>query len=122
MLSVYVRHRNTCKYKEDAVSKRCTCIKWLVGTLPGRKGRFRVSAKTTSWELAEGIARQYESAAAGGKDMEAAMSLPTVEDAVDAYLSDARAAASSKRPSTSSPPSLKGPARLLRARADSIPP
>jgi integrase/recombinase XerD len=91
MLSVYVRHRNTCKYKEDAVSKRCTCIKWLVGTLPGRKGRFRVSAKTTSWEQAEGIARQYESAAAGGKDMEAAMSLPTVEDAVDAYLSDARA-------------------------------
>jgi hypothetical protein len=52
MLSVYVRHRTTCKYKDDATSKRCTCMKWLVGTLPGRKGRFRASAKTTSWEQA----------------------------------------------------------------------
>jgi integrase/recombinase XerD len=91
MLSVYVRHRTTCKYKLDATSKRCTCMKWLVGSLPGRKGRFRTSAKTTSWEQAEGIARQYEVAASGGKDMEAAMSLPTVKDAVDAYLADARA-------------------------------
>jgi integrase/recombinase XerD len=91
MLSVYVRHRTTCKYKDDATSKRCTCMKWLVGTLPGRKGRFRASAKTTSWEQAEGIARQYEIAAAGGKDMEAAMTLPTVKDAVDSYLADARA-------------------------------
>jgi len=91
MLSVYVRHRITCKYKDDATSKHCICMKWLVGTLPGRKGRFRTSAKTTSWEQAEGIARQYEVAAAGGKDMEAAMALPTVKDAVDAYLADARA-------------------------------
>jgi integrase/recombinase XerD len=86
-----IRHRTTCKYKLDATSKRCTRMKWLVGTLPGRKGRFRTSAKTTSWEQAEGIARQYEVAAGGGKDMEAAMSLPTVKDAVDAYLGDARA-------------------------------
>jgi hypothetical protein len=61
-------------------------MKWLVGTLPGRKGRFRNSAKTTSLEQAEGIVRQYEIAAAGGKDMEAAMSLPTVKDAVDARM------------------------------------
>jgi integrase/recombinase XerD len=91
MLSVYVRHRSTCKYKDEPTSRRCSCTKWLVGTLPGRKGRFRTSAKTTSWEQAEGIARQYEAAAAGGQDMEAAMSLPTVKDAVDAYLADARA-------------------------------
>ncbi|MGD0446941.1 MAG: hypothetical protein ABSA39_23640 [Edaphobacter sp.] len=91
MLSVYVRHRSTCKYKDDATSKRCTCIKWLVGTLPGRTGRFRVSAKTASWEQAEGVARQYETAASGGKDMDAAMSLPTVKDAVKDYLGDARA-------------------------------
>jgi len=91
MLSVYVRHRSTCKYKDDATSKRCTCIKWLAGTLPGRTGRFRVSAKTASWEQAEGVARQYETAASGGKDMDAAMSLPTVKDAVKDYLGDARA-------------------------------
>jgi len=30
--------------------------------------------------------RQYETAAAGGKDMEAAMSLPTVKFAVESYL------------------------------------
>jgi integrase/recombinase XerD len=91
MLSVYVRHKSTCKYRKEPTSRRCSCTKWLVGTLPGRKGRFRVSAKTTSWEQAEGIARQYETAAAGGKDMEAAMSLPTVEKAVEAYLGDAKA-------------------------------
>ncbi len=79
MLSVYVRHKTTCKYKDEPTSRHCSCTKWLVGTLPGRKGRFRTSAKTTSWEQAEGIARQYEAAAAGGKDMEAAMSLPTVK-------------------------------------------
>jgi hypothetical protein len=27
--------------------------RWLAGTLPARKGRFRVSAKTTSWEQVE---------------------------------------------------------------------
>lgn len=91
MLSVYVRHRSKCKYKNEPTSRRCSCTKWLVGTLPGRKGRFRVSAKTTSWEQAEGIARQYETAAAGGKDMEAAMSLPTVKKAVEGYLADAKA-------------------------------
>jgi integrase/recombinase XerD len=91
MLSVYVRHRTSCKYKDDATSKRCPCMKWLVGTLPGRTGRFRTSAKTTSWEQAEHLARQYEASAAGGRDMEAAMSLPTVKAAVDSYLADARA-------------------------------
>jgi hypothetical protein len=78
MLSVYVRHRTSCRYKGDATAKRCTCIKWLVGTLPCRTGRFRTSAKTTSWEQAEHLARQYEASAAGGRDMEAAMALPTV--------------------------------------------
>lgn len=42
---------------------------------PWSQGTFRTSAKTTSREQAEGISRQYEVAAAGGKDMEAAMSL-----------------------------------------------
>jgi hypothetical protein len=74
-LSVYVRHRTKCKYKDKPTSRRCSCAKWLVGTLPGRTGRFRVSAKTSSWEQAEGVARQYETAAAGGKDMEATMSV-----------------------------------------------
>ena len=91
MLSVYVRHREKCKYKDEPTCRRCTCTKWLVGTLPGRKGRFRVSARTTNWEDAEGIARQYEASAASGKDMEAAMSLPSVETAVAEYLADARA-------------------------------
>src|ERR1700689_2398236 len=91
MLSVFVRHRTKCKYKDDPLSKRCSCAKWLVGTLPGRKGRFRTSARTTSFEQAEALARQYEASAAGGKDMEAAMELPTVTDAVDSYLADAHA-------------------------------
>jgi hypothetical protein len=52
---------------------------------------FRTSARTTSFEQAEALARQYEQSAAGGKDMEAAMELPTVTEGVTSYLADARA-------------------------------
>ncbi len=58
MLSVYTRHHPDCPKKDDSTYRRCRCPKWLNGTLPGRKGRFRVSAKTKSWEQAELLARK----------------------------------------------------------------
>jgi len=91
MLSVYTRHSAKCPKKDDASHRRCRCAKWIDGTLPGRAGRFRVSAKTTSWEKAEVIARKYEHAAMGGEDVKAANTVPTVKEAVAAYIGDAEA-------------------------------
>src|ERR1700744_390871 len=92
MLSVYTRHHPDCEKKGDSPYRRCRCPKWLDGTLPGRTGRFRISAKTKSWEQAELLARKYEHAASGGEDVQAAKNpLLTVKEAVDIFVGDAEA-------------------------------
>jgi integrase/recombinase XerD len=91
MLTVYTRHHPQCAKKDDTSWRRCRCPKWIDGTLPGRAGRFRVSAKTKSWEQAELLARKYEHAALGGEELRSARTLPTVKEAVAAYLGDAEA-------------------------------
>jgi hypothetical protein len=40
-----------------------------MGTVPGRPGSLRVSAKTRSWEQAESLARRYEITAEGGDEI-----------------------------------------------------
>ncbi len=90
MLSVYTRHHPDCAKKDDSSYRRCRCPKWLDGTLPGRTGRFRVSAKTKSWEQAELLARKYENAALSGEDLKPAK-MPTVKEAVAVFLADAEA-------------------------------
>jgi hypothetical protein len=82
MLSVYTRHHPDCAKKNDSTYRRCRCPKWLDGTLPGSTGRFRVSAKTKSWEQAELLARKYEQSALGGEDNVKAIKLTTVKEAV----------------------------------------
>ena len=52
---------------------------------------MRVSAKTRSWEQAEGLARKYEISAVGGDEVKEARTLPTLKEAVNGYLSDAKA-------------------------------
>ena len=79
MLSVYTRHHPDCAKKDDSAYRRCRCPKWLDGTLPGRSGRFRVSAKTKSWEQAELVARKYENSALSGEDLKPAK-MPTVKE------------------------------------------
>lgn len=91
MLSVYTRHHPDCAKKDDSTYRRCRCPKWLDGTLPGRTGRFRVSAKTKSWEQAELLARKYEQSALGGEDDVKATKLTTVKEAVGVFLGDAEA-------------------------------
>src|SRR5258708_40294361 len=61
------------------------------GSLPSRSGTMRFSAKTRSWEKAEQQARKYEIAATTGEEVERTSSLPTVKEAVNAYLADAEA-------------------------------
>jgi len=90
MLSVYTRHHPDCAKKDDSTYRRCRCPKWLDGTLPGRSGRFRVSAKTKSWEQAELLARKYENSALSGEDLKPAK-MPTVKEAVGIFLADAEA-------------------------------
>ena len=64
-----------------------------MGTVPGRPGSLRVSAKTRSWEQAESLARKYEITAEGGDEVKEARTLPTVKEAVKGYLADAEARA-----------------------------
>lgn len=90
MLSVYTRHHPDCAKKDDSTYRRCRCPKWLDGTLPGRSGRFRTSAKTKSWEQAELLARKYENSALSGEDLRPAK-MPTVKEAVGIFLADAEA-------------------------------
>ena len=90
MLSVYTRHHPDCAKKDDSTYGRCRCPKWLDGTLPGRTGRFRTSAKTKSWEQAELVARKYENSALSGEDLKPAK-MPTVKEAVGIFLADAEA-------------------------------
>jgi hypothetical protein len=88
MLSVYTCHHSDCAKKDDSTYRRCRCPKWLDGTLPGRTGRFRTSAKTKSWEQAELLARKYEDSALSGKGLKPAK-MPTVNEAVGVFLADA---------------------------------
>jgi integrase len=91
MLSVLTRHHEACPHRDNAGWKRCSCPKHIHGTLPGRPGRFRISAKTKSWEQAQQLLRRYEHAAIGGQEIEPVRKAPTVREAVTAYLDDAKA-------------------------------
>ena len=84
MLSVYARHSNDCPKKDDINWKRCRCPKWINGTLDGRF--IRKTAKTRSWEKAEELKRRWEEAESPKK-----IDLVTIEQAVEAYLADAKA-------------------------------
>ena len=91
MLFVFARHKPGCPHAPNASSKKCACPKYIDGTLPGRSGRFRISAKTKSREQAELLVRKYERSALAGEEVKIAKTLPTVKEAVAAYIGDARA-------------------------------
>lgn len=115
MLSVYTRHHPDCAKKDDSNYRRCRCPKWLDGTLPGRTGRFRVSAKTKSWEQAELLARKYENSALSGEEMKPAK-MPTVKEAVGIFLADAEARGLAPGYPAKTAQHLRGATRRLRRR------
>jgi hypothetical protein len=51
MLSVYTRHHPDCKNAGDKTWRRCSCPKWIWGSLNGKF--IRQSARTHLWEQAE---------------------------------------------------------------------
>ena len=61
MLSVYCRHLKKCDHRDDLNWRRCHCPKWIQGTLPNDE-YVRQTAKTSSWEQAEKIARKMQEA------------------------------------------------------------
>ncbi|MGB3629533.1 MAG: tyrosine-type recombinase/integrase [Terracidiphilus sp.] len=108
MLSVYTRHHPDCKNAGDKTWRRCSCPKWIWGSLNGKF--MRQSAKTPRWEEAEELRRQLSegqppaSHPAAKTDLDVNASVPrregsgsdrpqrprvTVEKAVEAYLADA---------------------------------
>src|SRR6201997_544734 len=60
MLSVYTRHHPDCKNAGDKTWRRCSCPKWIWGSLNGKF--IRQSARTHRWEKAEEFRRQLSEA------------------------------------------------------------
>jgi integrase/recombinase XerD len=109
MLSVYTRHHPDCKNAGDKTWRRCSCPKWIWGSLNGTF--VRQSARTHRWEEAEELRRKLAEGLvpSTGPRVPAAVSVPdppslrsentnpsrpmkpraTVEVAVEAYLTDA---------------------------------
>jgi hypothetical protein len=108
MLSVYTRHHPDCKNAGDKTWRRCSCPKWIWGSLNGKF--IRQSAKTHRWEEAEELRRQLSEGLlpanrpAAKTDLAVDAPVPrregsnserpqkprvTVETAVAAYLADA---------------------------------
>lgn len=58
VVTIYTRHTDDCPYKEDSFYKRCKCRKTLRYFLNGK--RYRISAKTRTWSVAEEARRALE--------------------------------------------------------------
>ena len=76
MLTLYRRHRATCKYKSHRV--KCFCPIWVQWVLRGEK--IRRSLDLTNWEAANKLVRDWE--ADGRKEV------PTVEEAAARFITD----------------------------------
>jgi integrase len=89
MLTLYRRHLKRCSKADDRYWKRCTCPMWVEGTANGTY--IRRSLQTASWERAQGLALEIESAD-DPKAVPAKKEDPvTIQQAVDEYLADAKA-------------------------------
>jgi hypothetical protein len=105
MLSVYTRHHPDCKNAGDRTWRRCSCPKWIWGSLSGRF--LRQSARTPRWEEAEAYRQKLEEAAARGLPSlpPPAPSRPTDDAPLSAAASISRVEAHSPSvPETSSTP------------------
>jgi integrase/recombinase XerD len=86
MLTIYRRHRKTCKQRHDGRSyRRCFCPIWVDGLLGGLE--IRKSLKTRDWQGAHQLVRLWE---AEGRREERPKPIG-VKDACDKFISDAEA-------------------------------
>ncbi len=86
-VTVYTRHRESCKFAGDESYPRCDCPKWLRYSLNGRQ--HRVNAKTRTWGLAEeesvNLQKQLD-AGLSGKPASAVEKQPTIEEALKTFI------------------------------------
>jgi integrase/recombinase XerD len=82
MLTLYRRHRKTCKSAADRYYRKCRCAVWSEGTVEGTY--LRQSLKTRSWERAEELKRDLENCLKSGQP-----EIPTIDEAVAKFLADA---------------------------------
>src|ERR1700722_10635191 len=93
LVTIFVRHSAACPHKGDGFYKRCQCRKSLRFFHNGKQQT--VSAKTRSWAEAEKAKRKLEDQFAAADPNQPlpsiavkAESRPTIEKAVELYLSD----------------------------------
>jgi integrase len=92
--TVYTRHKAGCSHDGDRHWRRCKCPKWLYDSSTWK----RVSAKTSSWERADTLAKRLSDEMAAGpaaqvnaaepESAPAAESAMTLKHAIDLYLED----------------------------------
>lgn len=85
MLSVYRRHQPPCRYTSRRF-RNCKCPIWVQGTLAG--DYVRRSLDLRAWEAAVDLVRDWESA---GQIGERRIEVPTIAEAVERFLADAKA-------------------------------
>jgi len=94
IVTIFVRHSQDCRHKDDESWKKCRCPKHLRWTHSGRQ--YRQAARTRSWEQAEKAKRRVEDQfrAAGGNAVGAARieakSHKTIERSIELFISDKR--------------------------------
>ncbi|HTV04363.1 MAG TPA: hypothetical protein VME86_03265, partial [Acidobacteriaceae bacterium] len=89
MLTLYRRHLKRCSKADDRYWKRCSCPMWVEGTANGTY--IRRSLQTASWERAQGLALEIESAEDPKAPPPKKEEPITLEKAVKEYLADAKA-------------------------------
>ena len=88
MLTIYRRHRKSCKHRPlGRKYRRCHCPIWVQGTLAGCE--IRESLGTCNWQKANDIVRQWE--AAGHTGEEKKQGLPSIEEGCEKFILDAQA-------------------------------
>jgi integrase len=89
MLTLYRRHLKRCSKADDRYWKRCSCPMWVEGTASGTY--IRRSLKTASWERAQGLALDIESADDPKSPPAKKEESVSLQQAVREYLADAKA-------------------------------
>ncbi|MGE0393083.1 MAG: tyrosine-type recombinase/integrase [Vicinamibacterales bacterium] len=85
MLRLYRRHRKTCPQTSERY-RRCACPIYVEGTVGGES--IRKSLDLTSWTAATNVIAKWNTA---GKIGQVRSEVPTIAEAIEKFLDDARA-------------------------------
>src|SRR5262249_20106334 len=86
MLNLYRRHQSTCRYRSRRY-RNCNCPIWVQGSLRGE--HIRRALDLRSWSAATDLVRDWE--ATGEIGVVKKPDIPTIVQAIDLFLKDARA-------------------------------